>query len=274
MTANRFLETARPRLFGHRGACGLRPENTLDSFAAALEDGASILELDVRASADGEVVVFHDDTLERTTDGAGAISAKPLSELRKLDAGYKFRDADGDFTYRGKGIRIPTLAEVLDSFPNAPLNVEIKQSEPRIEPTVVALLDEFAARDRVLLAAGDHTIMERIRQAAPHHLTSFSGAEVADFLMRCPTGDFDGYKPPAPALQVPRTYQDVEVVSATTITRAHEQGLEIHVWTVNEETEMEMLLELGVDGIMSDYPGRAAYVFSRRGLGRRTRGLD
>jgi len=126
----------------------------------------------------------------------------------------------------------------------------------------------------VLLAAGDHTIMERIRQAAPHHLTSFSGAEVADFLMRCPTGDFDGYKPPAPALQVPRTYQDVEVVSATTITRAHEQGLEIHVWTVNEETEMEMLLELGVDGIMSDYPGRAAYVFSRRGLGRRTRGLD
>ena len=270
----RFLDTPRPRLFAHRGASGLRPENTLDAFGAGLEDGARILELDVHGSSDGYVVVIHDDVLDRTTDGQGPVRARSLAELRRLDAGYNFRDTDGDFPYRGKGIRIPLLTELLHGFPETPLNVEIKQLDPPIEKTVLDLLDEYEARERVLLAAADDRIMTRIRAAAPQALTGFSSGEVAEFLMRCKQNDFTGYRPPGAALQIPRFYQGLELVSAEALACAHSMGLEVHVWTVNEEQEMEGLLDLGIDGIMSDYPGRAAYMFSRRGLDSRTRGLE
>jgi glycerophosphoryl diester phosphodiesterase len=270
----RFLDTPKPRLFAHRGASGLRPENTLDAFAAGLEDGARILELDVHASSDGQVVVIHDETLERTTDSQGPVAARTLAELRRLDAGYNFRDSDGDYPYRGKGLRIPTLSELLHAFPEIPLNVEVKQYEPPIEDAVLDLLDEHEARDRVLLAAGDHRIMQRIRAKAPDALTSFSAEEVAEFFARCSQGDFDGYRPPGAALQVPRSYQGVDLVSRSMVKHAHARGLEVHVWTINEEQEMEILFDLDVDGIMSDYPGRVAYILSRRGLRQRPRGLD
>jgi glycerophosphoryl diester phosphodiesterase len=270
----RFVDTPTPRLFAHRGASGLRPENTLESFAAGLEDGARILELDVHASSDGHVVVFHDEVLDRTTDGRGPLAARTLNELRQLDAGYRYCDPEGDFPYRGKGIRIPTLSELLHAFPDTPLNVEIKQLDPPIENAVLALLDEFDARERVLLAAGDDRIMARIRAAAPNALTSFASGEVADFLTRTTNDALDGYTPPGFALQIPRFYQGIELVSAATVSAAHELGIEVHVWTVNEEHEMEALLDLGVDGIMSDFPGRVSYIFHRRGLGQRTRGLD
>ena len=269
----RFFETASPRLFAHRGASGIRPENTLDSFAAGLEDGASILEMDVHASSDGHVVVIHDDTLDRTTDGTGAVSAYSLTELRKLDAGYRFGDGDGEHPYRGKGIRIPTFSEVLGAFPDTPLNVEIKQLDPPIEPLVFELLDRTRARDRVLLAAGEDAVMARIR-AGDHALTGFSEAEATEFVGRCASGDFNGYGPPGVALQVPHWYQGIEVVTPALVQCAHALDVEVHVWTVNEEIEIEALLDIGVDGIMSDFPGRVSYVLSRRGLAQRTRGLD
>jgi len=270
----RYFDTPHPRLFAHRGASGLRPENTLDAFNAGLEDGAYILEMDVHASSDGQVVVIHDATLERTTDGVGPVCERTLSELRRLDAGHGFCDGDGEHRYRGKGIRIPTFFEVLDAFPYTPLNVEIKQLDPPIEEVVLRAIDEAGARDRVLLAAGDHMVMSRIRAAAPHAITGFSAAEVADFVTRCATGDFAGYEPPGKALQVPRRYQGADLVTADMVARAHGFGVEVHVWTINEEREMEALLDLEVDGIMSDFPGRASYMVSRLGLAQRPRGLD
>lgn len=269
----RYFETPRPRLFAHRGASGLRPENTLDAFAAGIEDGASILEMDVHASSDGQIVVIHDDTLDRTTDGRGSVSACSLTDLRKLDAGCRFADGDGEHRYRGKGIRIPTFSEVLYAFPDTPLNVEIKQLDPPIESLVFDLLERTHARDRVLLAAGEDAIMARIR-AGERALTGFSESEATEFVGRCASGDFNGYLPPGVALQVPRRYQGIEVVTPALVQCAHALDVEVHVWTVNEEIEMETLLDIGVDGIMSDFPGRGAYVLSRRGLVQRTRVLD
>jgi glycerophosphoryl diester phosphodiesterase len=269
----RFFETPRPRLFAHRGASGLRPENTLDAFAAGLEDGASILEMDVHASSDGQVVVIHDDTLDRTTDGTGPVSSYPLTELRKLDAGYRFVNGEGEHSSRGKGIRIPTFSEVLYAFPDASLNVEIKQLDPPIEPLVFELLERACAWDRVLLAAGEDSIMARIR-AGGHALTGFSESEATELVGRCASGDLEGYRPPGVALQVPHWYQGIEVVTPALVRCVHALDVEVHVWTVNEEIEMETLLDIGVDGIMSDYPGRGAHVLSRRGLAQRIRGLD
>jgi len=230
--------------------------------------GADRLELDVHATADGHVVVLHDEALERTTDGTGPVRALPLAALQRLDAGCRFRAPDGTFPFRDRGLRVPTLAEVLEAFPGVPLNVEVKQVDPPIEGAVVALLDRFAARANTLLAAEDGTIMTRIRAAAPDVLTSFSAPEVAEWVFRLRDGNLAGYQPPGCALQIPPAYGDITLVTADSVAAAHRFGLEVHVWTINDEDEMEALLDLEVDGIMTDFPGRAAAVFRRRGLRR------
>jgi len=147
-----------------------------------------------------------------------------------------------------------------------PLNIEIKQEQPAIEAAVLAVLDRFGARDRTLLAAEQGTIMERIRAAAPDVLTSFSAPEVADFVFRLRDGRLEGWRPPGVALQVPPSFGDVAIVTAESVAAAHALGLEVHVWTIDTEAEMEALLDLGVDAIMTDFPAMGAAVLRRRGL--------
>jgi glycerophosphoryl diester phosphodiesterase len=211
-------------------------------------------------------VVLHDETVDRTTDGAGAVSSLTLAELEGLDAGCRFVAADGTTPFRGRGIRIPTLVALLEACPGVPLNIEIKQEQPAIEAGVLAVLDRFGARDRTLLAAEQGTIMERIRAAAPDVLTSFSAPEVADFVFRLRDGRLEGWRPPGVALQVPPLFGDVAIVTAESVAAAHALGLEVHVWTIDTEAEMEALLDLGVDAIMTDFPAMGAAVLRRRGL--------
>lgn len=259
----RYLDGPRPRLFGHRGASAALPENTLPAFARALDDGADRLEMDVHATRDGHVVVLHDPTVDRTTDGAGEVRAMTLAELQKLDAGHHFRAADGSFPHRGQGIRVPTLEEVLAAFPEAPINIEVKQDEPAIEAEVLRVLDAAGARDRVLLTAERLPLMERLRAAAPDVTTGMSAEEVMEFLGRLGDATF---RPRGAALQVPPSFGDLQIVTAATVAAAHAIGLEVHVWTINDEAEMERLLDLGVDGIMTDAPALGAAVLRRRGL--------
>ena len=268
MSGTRYLEGPRPRLFGHRGASGVIPENTLDAFAAAVRAGAERLELDVHATADGEIVVMHDDHVDRTTDGSGPVRSFSLAALRRLDAGHRFRTPDGTYPYRGRGLGVPTLGELLEAIPDVPLNIEVKQLEPPIEAAVLATLDRFDSRDRSLLAAEDGTIMTRIRAAAPDVLTSFSAPEVAEFIYRLRDGELAGYRPPGVALQVPPSFGEVQIITEASVAAAHALGLEIHAWTINDEAEMERLLELGVDALMTDFPAHAFEVLRRRGLRR------
>jgi len=220
----------------------------------------------VHATADGEVVVIHDDTLERTTDGTGPVRALPLAALERLDAGHRFRATDGTYPFRDRGLRVLTLAAVLEAFPEVPLNIEVKQREPEIEAAVLVTLDRFAARERTLLAAEDGAIMARIRAAAPDVLTSFSAPEVAEFVFRLRAGQLGGYTPPGVALQVPPAFRDTAIVTPELIAAAHALGLEVHVWTINDEPEMDRLLDLGVDALMTDFPSRAMAVLRRRGV--------
>jgi glycerophosphoryl diester phosphodiesterase len=220
----------------------------------------------VHATADGHVVVLHDPTLDRTTDGSGPVKAVTLAELERLDAGFRFTAVDGSHPYRGQGLRVPTLRQLLAAAPAVPLNIEIKQEDPPIVGRVLADLDAFGARERTLLAAEHHVIMERIRAEAPDVVTSASSAEVADFVFRLRDGQLDGWGSPAVALQVPPDYQGTVIVSAESVAAAHRLGLEVHVWTINVEAEMERLLDLGVDALMSDFPAWATAVYVRRGL--------
>jgi glycerophosphoryl diester phosphodiesterase len=242
------------------------PENTLAAFTAGLAEGADRLELDVHATADGEVIVLHDETLDRTTDGTGPARALSLAALERLDAGHRFRAADGSHPFRGRGLRVPTLAALLEACPEVPLNIEVKQLAPAIETAVLATLDRFGARERTLLAAEDATIMARIRAAAPDALTSFSAAEVAEFVFRLRDGQLGGYTPPGVALQVPPAFRETPIVTPELVAAAHSLGLEVHVWTINNEAEMNRLLDLGIDALMTDFPARAMAVLRQRGL--------
>jgi glycerophosphoryl diester phosphodiesterase len=261
-----YLEGPRPRLFAHRGASGTAPENTLEAFAEGLAAGADRLELDVHTTADGEIVVFHDDTLERTTNGAGLLRDRTLAELRKLDAGYNFLDESGRFAWRGKGVRIATLAEVLEEFPGVPLNVELKYDDGKEAEAFFDVVDAHDARDRVLAAAFEDHIIQRLRHVGGNIVSSLSAAEVAQFVGACLTDSLDGYVAPGQALQVPPRHEDIEIVTPAFLECAHRFGMEVHVWTINDEAEMERLLDLGVDGLMSDFPARALQVYRRRGL--------
>jgi len=258
--ATGYFTGATPRVFGHRGAAGLAPENTLPSFALGLTLGADMLELDVHASRDGVVVVFHDPTLDRTTNGTGPLRERSLYELQQLDAGYHFTRDGRDFPYRGHGLRIPTLEAVLKDFPLAHCNIEIKQADPPIVTDVLRVIRRLDAQHRVLLAAEHDPIMQQIRPLAGDIVTSFSTADAADFIGRLRAGSLDDYRPRGRALQIPPRFNEIELVTQENVEAAHRCGLEVHVWTINDPEEMRRLLALGVDGIISDLPGLARVV--------------
>lgn len=255
---NGFFSGPGPRVFAHRGASASAPENTLEAFHLALEQGAPYLEMDVHLSADGEPVIIHDNSVSRTTGRRGRVENMTLGELRQLDAGYKFStDYGRTFPYRGKGLKIPTLEEVLTTFPRTGITLEIKRTRDGVEHSVARMLAKHGAEERVIVASHEHDILERFRRIAPAVATSFSKDEVREFLGRLRSGDLDGYRAPGVAFQVPEYNGLRRVVSKAVIEAVHQFDVEVHVWTVNEPVHITRLLDWGVDGIMTDDPARA-----------------
>ncbi len=254
---------ATPRLVGHRGAAGVAPENTLPSFRRALADGVDVFELDVHATRDGEIVVLHDPTLDRTTDGAGPVAALTVAEIARLDAGHRF-SADGGrtFPFRGQGVRVPRLSELIAEFPEIPLNIEIKPEGDAIVAAVVAIVRK--ARARIVLAAEHDVIMQAIRATAPELPTSCAAGEVAAFIRALQAGEPPELPAGAVALQIPPSFGEITLITAESVAAAHALGAEVHVWTINEATEARRLLDLGCDAIMTDLPHVIAPVIASR----------
>lgn len=251
-----FFAPRRPRAIGHRGAAGLAPENTLVSLAVADALGVEYLEIDVHGTRDGRVVIIHDPTLERTTDGAGPVAQHSWAELQRLDAGFHFSFDGRHFPFRGQGVRIPSFEAVLGAFPDCCFNIEVKQEQPPLAASVIDIVRRMSAQGRVLLTAENHSIMEAIRTGAEGEIvTGMSAADVMGFMDRLMRQDWEGYAPPGRALQVPPAYDGMELVTAESVRAAHAVGLEVHVWTINDPAEIDRLLGLGVDGIVSDRPG-------------------
>lgn len=264
-----FFDLPTPIVFGHRGASGEAPENTLPAFERALAQGAAILETDVHATRDGVIVTCHDPDVARTTDGSGPIAALRFDELRRLDAGHRFSPDGGvRFPFRGRGVRIPSLREVLEAFPGVRLNVEIKCADPGLIDGTLREIADAGREKATLLAAGEDTTMALLRRRlAETRLGVAQGAspkDVVGFLRAMLEG-----RPPPPepmALQVPAEFGGQPLVTRELLGFAHAHDVQVHVWTVNERSEMERLLDLGVDGVMSDFPGLACEVVaSRRG---------
>lgn len=253
-----FFDVERPVVIGHRGAAGARPENTLLSFETALTMGAQILESDIHLSRDGVPILLHDPSLDRTTNGSGPASQSSWAELRQLDAGGRFENERGEVPFLGQGVSVPSLEETFERFPEARFNLEIKcPGEKGIQATL-DLVDRFDRSDRTLLAAGDDGIMRDLRRAvASHPCTPALGASLAEIIATVASA-LEGSPMPegVMALQVPPTFAGRPFVTRDFVDHAHAHQIEVHVWTVNDLDEMGALLDLGVDGIITDYPGR------------------
>lgn len=253
-----------PANFAHRGDSARAPENTLESFRKAVEAGAGGLELDAHMTRDGRIVVIHDDTLDRTTDGTGYVRNKTLAEIERLDAGYRFA-GDGSYPYRGGGLRVPTLDEVFREFPGLAVNVEIKEDQPGVEEAVLRVIREAGAAERTLVASQRHTVIKRFREVSGGEIpTSASGREIRTFFLLSRLRLQSLLQPSYDALQVPVSYRGVEVVTPGFVEAAHGRGVRVDAWTVDEPGEMRRLLDMGVDVVMTNRPGMLQEVLEQR----------
>lgn len=258
-----FFDCERPLAIAHRGGAGLWPENTLYAFERAYEMGVDVLEMDVRLSKDGVPVVIHDRTVERTTDGEGRVADFTLAELRALDAGYGWTgDGGRTFPFRGRGIRAPALAEALAAFPDARMNIEIKGEGEALADALCGLIRAHGREDRTLVVSGRHGTIEAFRRACPEVATAASFREGMTFyaLDRLRLGWL--YSPPN-AFQGPEYMGKLRLITPRLIRTAHARNAEVHVWTANEAEDMRRLLDMGVDGIMTDYPDRLLDMLGR-----------
>jgi glycerophosphoryl diester phosphodiesterase len=255
----------RPLVIAHRGGAGLWPENTLYGFERAAALGVDVIETDVRATSDGEVVVMHDEHVERTTDGAGRVGSMTLAELKRLDAGFRWT-ADGGrtFPFRGQGVTVPTLREVFAALPSVRFNIEPKQADPPIVAPLCRLIREYGMTGKVMVAAFRGSTLEQFRRECPEVATSASTSEVGAFLAVQRSGLANSYSPPMQAVQVPERAGGVRVLTRDFVAAAHGRNLRVHAWTVNDEADMRRLLDMGLDGVMTDYPDRLLKVLPRR----------
>jgi glycerophosphoryl diester phosphodiesterase len=251
-----------PVNFAHRGGSKIVPENTIEGFREAVSLGPVVLELDVRTSADGEVVVIHDETVDRTTNGTGHVARMTLAELQSLDAGYRFTLDDGvTFPWRDRGVRIPTLEEVYREFPDRPINIELKAEGPGTEAAVWRTIESVGGEPRTLVVADSAGAINRFRAASAGKVaTGASVREFAIFRLLSVLHLSRLYRGPFQALQPPDTYKGFRIVTRELVRAAHKSGLRVDVWTIDDEADMHRLLEFGVDGVMTDRPDILARV--------------
>jgi glycerophosphoryl diester phosphodiesterase len=259
-----FLVHDGPTAFVHRGGSEEAPENTLEAFAAAVALGYRYLETDAHLSRDGILVAWHDERLDRLTDLRGRIAERTIAEIEAADAGYWFSaDRGRTYPFRDRGVRIPRLAEVLERWPEARVNIDPK-SDAAVAP-LGALLGRLAAWDRVCIGSFSDRRLRRIRKLkGADACTSMGPAAVAAARLTSLTGRMPRLG--ADCIQVPLNRGPVPLVTPSFLRTAQRAGLPVHVWTINDEQTMNAVLDLGVDGIMTDRPRLLRAVFETRGL--------
>ena len=239
-------------VFAHRGGAGLAPENTRGAFRHAAALGVDGCELDVRLSKDGEVVVIHDATLDRTTEADGPVSRLTAAELGHVDAGFRF-GADAGFPWRGRGEGVPLLADVLADHPVLPFIVEVKGDDPAVAEAAVAVVRRAGALDRVCFGGFADVTLAAVRRAAPEACTSAATEEIRGALYRSYLWLSPG-RVAYQAFQVPETSKGTRVVSRRFVRGGRRAGLVVHVWTVNTPEDVARLKTWGVDGVITDRP--------------------
>lgn len=249
-----FLNARRStEVIAHRGGGGEWPGETLFAFERAERASVDVLEMDAHSTADGELVLMHNPTVDQTTDGTGRINDLTLDEIKALDAGYRFTTDGTTFPHRGQGITVPTLREVFERFLHMRINLEIKQKKPAIVRAVCDLIREFGVTERVLIASFWDSAMDEFREVCPEVATSASTPEVLEYLaLHRVDPDF---RPDTDAIQVRAALvAHVKLIKRELVEHAHRLNLAVHAWTVNDPAEMQRLISVGADGIITDFP--------------------
>jgi len=251
-------------VIAHQGGKGYQPDNTMAAFEHAWDLGSDVLEMDLHSTQDGVLVLMHDDTVDDTTNGSGPIQEFSLTELQALDAGYNWTaDQGATYPFRGQGIGVPTLAEVFSAFPDARMNIEIKQTEPSIVQPLCEMIRDHGMTERVLIASFDQDTIRAFRSACPEVATTAGEDEV--YLLYGLSFVYLGnlYSPSAEAVQVPEQRGSIYVLTPRFVKAAQGRNMDVHVWTVNELDDMQRMLDSGVDGIITDYPDRLLDLLGR-----------
>jgi len=244
-------------LGAHRGGGGAWPENTLYAFTEASKQYPEILlEGDLQLSADGHVVLIHDKTVDRTTEGTGAVKDLTLAQLKALDAAYDFSLDDGKtFPLRGKGITIPTLDKLLETFPDRPFLLELKDGET-ITTSSLELMKKHQAENRILLASFNPEWMNQVRTLAPNMATCYDMTNAMGMLQALRKGDWDTYIPVARVLSLPKKYVRIFKLTPEEIGKIRKKGIMVQVHTLNTPDSIQRYIDMGVDSILTDYPER------------------
>lgn len=251
-----------PLVYAHRGGAALRPENTIAAFDHGFACGAEGLEFDVHLASDDVVVIHHDDTLERTTNGRGLVRAHTAAQLAALDAGFNFRDGNGTFPFRDQGIGVPALRDVLRRYPSAPLIIELKAGGRALAQQVVHDVRAAGAVGRVAIGSFHADALRAVREYEPTLPTGATREETRWALYRSWVGMSIGATPYR-EFQVPIWSGMTPIVTRRFISAAHRAGVPVKVWTVNDTAQMRRLAAIGVDALITDRPDLAREVVAR-----------
>lgn len=252
-------DTPAVQVIAHQGGDGIRPSNTMLAFEHAAALGVDMLEMDIHSTKDGVLVVIHDDTVDRTTDGTGRLQDLTFAEVQALDAGYNWptlaeAENPDDHRFRGAGASIPALEEVFQAFPDYPMTIEIKQAEPSIVEPFCDLIHEYDMQEQVIVPSFNSATTLEFREACPDVATAATEDEVREFFVASRQGKAAEYEAHFVAFQVPEKFGNIPLVTEQFVADAHALGLVVQVWTPNTAEDMQRLIDLGVDGIMTDYP--------------------
>lgn len=256
------FDRKKPLIIAHAGGADLAPANTLVAFENASEIGADVLEFDIHMTRDGHLVSIHDVSVDRTTDGTGDVNDMTLEEIQALDAGYRFEDLDGEYSYRDEGVQIPTVDEVFEAFSDTGMlfNVEIKDTnDPNLFNEMAeklwSLIKEYDLEEKVITVSFDQEIVNiMLDVSSGHALVAGGRGEITKFVVLHKLFLNGLYAQHVNALQIPTSDSGINLKDRKIIRGAQKRGMQTHYWTIDDKKTMQELIDLGADGIMTDRP--------------------
>jgi len=244
-----------PLVIAHQGGDGIRPGNTLIAFQNAVDMGVDVIETDIRQTKDGVLVVSHDESVENKSNGIGRVVDLTMSELKTFDAAYNWSpEGESTFPYRGQGITYSSLEEVFVAFPEMRFNIDMKQSVPPIYDALCELIRKHNMQDKVVAASFSHETISAFRKLCPEVTTSGDETETRNFVFMNFAFLGHWFSPNFKVFQVPTKSSGITIMTPLFVRAAHERGLRVDVWTIDDSEEMKRMIDMGVDGIITDRP--------------------
>jgi len=253
-----------PLVIAHQGGDGIWPGDTLYAYKNAVDIGVDVLEMDIHITKDGELVLMHDEAVDRTTNGTGEIESMTLAELKQLDAGYNWSADEGKtFPFRGQGVTITALKEVFQSFPEMHMTIEIKKSNASMIKPFCNLIRSYNMQDKILVASFYDDKLKEFRVECPEVATSSAKNETTVFVLLTKPFLSSLYSPKFFSLQVPEESGGITVMTEAFVRAAHERNLAVEPWTINDAETMQQFIKWDVDGIITDRPDIMLKVLGR-----------